>query len=349
MVYFCPSCANLLITDTQEVNLRLVCSTCPYAFKITERIQHKIKMERKKPDDVMGESAWENVDQTTGQARFVLSEDWEKYAVPMLSVDDRAFVWLRSDKHLGAATITNLPNPGEDRVCVRYEHNGSTYHVNPTRIIPVRKLSSTAGETLIFLCDNTREYRRLARSQVNKEDDVVDIGSSYGVCTDILSQHCDRVIGVEISKPLIEHSRAAYPNIPFHHLDIVKNESQSIPLLKGKNKVFIDIGGDRDIQPVVQCIKFVLEKKIKPEMIVVKNRPLTRCAMEETKPLRVAGYDGLIPNAWWEKMSTEYGKEEEKSGDVVIEGWFKKAVEEGFKKHPLRYPQRMTEGGEENN
>ncbi|KAF0707804.1 hypothetical protein AaE_013465 [Aphanomyces astaci] len=49
---------------------RLTCmkeppDTCPYIFKINQKVETKVPLQRKKVDDVLGgDEAWENVDQT---------------------------------------------------------------------------------------------------------------------------------------------------------------------------------------------------------------------------------------------------------------------------------------------
>ena len=40
--------------------------TCPYVFRVNQKFENKIHLERKEVDDVLGgEDAWKNVDKTT--------------------------------------------------------------------------------------------------------------------------------------------------------------------------------------------------------------------------------------------------------------------------------------------
>lgn len=68
MVYFCPHCCNLLLTENGPNSFRFYCKTCPYIFPIQQKLTKRIHLERKQVDDVLGgEETWENVDQTEGK------------------------------------------------------------------------------------------------------------------------------------------------------------------------------------------------------------------------------------------------------------------------------------------
>ncbi|KAI8827153.1 uncharacterized protein EV422DRAFT_582788 [Fimicolochytrium jonesii] len=72
-MYFCPSCANmLLIAQGESGHNQFVCQTCPYIHWLTfvlplciKPITSRTTYKRKQVDDVLGGSAaWENVDAT---------------------------------------------------------------------------------------------------------------------------------------------------------------------------------------------------------------------------------------------------------------------------------------------
>jgi DNA-directed RNA polymerase III subunit RPC11 len=61
---FCPTCANLLLTEKTPSDFRFYCKTCPYIFRVEEKQHVKMNLDRKEVDDVMGgKEAWENVDE----------------------------------------------------------------------------------------------------------------------------------------------------------------------------------------------------------------------------------------------------------------------------------------------
>jgi len=65
MVLFCPTCANILLVETQMDHLRFFCSTCPYIFNVQEKATRKAHFVRKKVDDVLGgKDAWDDVEKT---------------------------------------------------------------------------------------------------------------------------------------------------------------------------------------------------------------------------------------------------------------------------------------------
>jgi hypothetical protein len=67
MVLFCPHCANILLIEVGNTGLRFYCQTCPYVFKITQKIETRLPFTRKRPDDVLGgEEAWANAPKDKG-------------------------------------------------------------------------------------------------------------------------------------------------------------------------------------------------------------------------------------------------------------------------------------------
>uniref|UniRef100_A0A7S3IJY3 DNA-directed RNA polymerase subunit n=1 Tax=Strombidium inclinatum TaxID=197538 RepID=A0A7S3IJY3_9SPIT len=65
---FCPTCANLLLTEKTATDFRFYCKTCPYIYAVEEKLNVKMKLDRKEIDDVLGgKEAWENVDRTDVQ------------------------------------------------------------------------------------------------------------------------------------------------------------------------------------------------------------------------------------------------------------------------------------------
>ena len=62
---FCPTCANILLTEKTISDFRFFCKTCPYVFRVNQTFENKLTLERKEVDDVMGGAeSWENVDKT---------------------------------------------------------------------------------------------------------------------------------------------------------------------------------------------------------------------------------------------------------------------------------------------
>eukprot|EP00128_Syssomonas_multiformis_P000813 Colp12_sorted_trinity150504_noHs@19203 len=67
MLLFCPTCANVLIVESQG-EMRFSCLTCPYVYNIMQQMSSKEYMKTKEVEDVMGgEEAWDNVDSTDAE------------------------------------------------------------------------------------------------------------------------------------------------------------------------------------------------------------------------------------------------------------------------------------------
>mmetsp|Transcript_129 Transcript_129/g.354 ORF Transcript_129/g.354 Transcript_129/m.354 type:complete len:111 (+) Transcript_129:45-377(+) len=63
---FCPTCANLLtITGGGYAGVAFRCRSCPYIYRVDEKLTCKHVLSRKEVDDVLGgEEAWKDVEQT---------------------------------------------------------------------------------------------------------------------------------------------------------------------------------------------------------------------------------------------------------------------------------------------
>ncbi|KAF9432290.1 DNA-directed RNA polymerase III subunit RPC10 [Entomortierella beljakovae] len=64
-MYFCPTCSNLLLVQSDSIQQQLYCQTCPYIHPIVKTIVQRKTLDRKQVDDVLGgDDAWANVDHT---------------------------------------------------------------------------------------------------------------------------------------------------------------------------------------------------------------------------------------------------------------------------------------------
>uniref|UniRef100_A0A7S3GG99 DNA-directed RNA polymerase III subunit RPC10 n=1 Tax=Palpitomonas bilix TaxID=652834 RepID=A0A7S3GG99_9EUKA len=63
MLQFCPLCANILLVEHHNDELRLFCQTCPFVYKMQSSHKSRVVLQKKEVDDVFGgEEAWENAD-----------------------------------------------------------------------------------------------------------------------------------------------------------------------------------------------------------------------------------------------------------------------------------------------
>lgn len=54
MLFFCPTCGNLLTVEEGPKCYRLACATCPYVNNITKKLKKKKYPKLKEVDDVLG-------------------------------------------------------------------------------------------------------------------------------------------------------------------------------------------------------------------------------------------------------------------------------------------------------
>ncbi|KAJ3182187.1 hypothetical protein HDU85_003229 [Gaertneriomyces sp. JEL0708] len=253
--------------------------------------------------------------------------------------DDPVFVQLRSaaERPTGYATILSTADPVTGRYKVHYPSNDTTCHVNPARLHRVYPTDEKSITATVLICGDTTNYRRLARSQVRSHHRVVEIGSSYGVCTDILAQHSspELVLGIEISLGLVKEARKRYPHLSFECLDALHHRERVAFLAKDADIVFMDVGGNRCLDIVIQVLDFVVTC-IKPRLVVVKSEELyeTGIALAHT-PTEPVAEDGLIRDgsSWIADLVESQAATEEVASTTT------KPL------NPLSYPLRLTHAG----
>eukprot|EP00879_Flechtneria_rotunda_P026508 GHRR01028266.1.p1 GENE.GHRR01028266.1~~GHRR01028266.1.p1 ORF type:complete len:434 (+),score=133.59 GHRR01028266.1:775-2076(+) len=79
---------------------------------------------------------------------------------------------------------------------------------------------------LSFVCCNVQQGadsidHTAVCPQVDSCDAVLELGCSYGVCTSMLAEHCQRVIGIDNSAEVVQEARRRYPRLQFHLIDVL--------------------------------------------------------------------------------------------------------------------------------
>jgi hypothetical protein len=214
--------------------------------------------------------------------------------VPTLKLGDGVFVRREGRGVTGAARVTALPADGagapEDgateggaggngcarawpkRVEVRLASDGSTRWVRAGRLTLVKDRAMRR----LLICGDTAHYRTLARTQVTARDSVLEIGSSYGVATDVLfAASGGKVTGLDNSPSLVAESRARYPHCEFRLCDALEGWEVLLQHAGGATVVFIDIGGNREVENgVLELLQFVETRLACVTLVVIKNRAL---------------------------------------------------------------------------
>lgn len=140
---------------------------------------------------------------------------------------------------------------------------------------------------IIYLTGETKPFRQLAREipALDNGQGIIEIGSSYGECLNILSKRSNgQAIGFEISKECIEHSIKKYPRLDgnIKLCDVLSDDGANLmeEFASQSYTAFVDIGGDRHAEAVIQLCKKSLTH---PKQIVIKCRLLFRSARKYLK------------------------------------------------------------------
>lgn len=140
-----------------------------------------------------------------------------------------------------------------------------------------------------YLVYSTTAFRTLAR-RIPANAIALEIGSSYGVATNILSTRTPHLAGIETSKECVASARSRYPSIRFEKLDIIAHPNMCNEIwasLKvsappsSPTIVFVDIGGNRESLACGKVLSFV-EKVLKPSIIICKSQELVKSADKTT-------------------------------------------------------------------
>lgn len=156
-----------------------LCHTSPMAVNIHNMAEHKARQEQRKSAEV---------------DRFGYRHALFPCQAPTCwSVGARCHVWVKSaEKNKGRGEIVNAD--GDGRWLVRHEHDNQVRSVNSKRL--VRVFGGGQEETpILLICGDTDSYRRLAWTQLRKDDTTIEIGSSAGRCTAIIGKMCASVLG----------------------------------------------------------------------------------------------------------------------------------------------------------
>ncbi len=123
----------------------------------------------------------------------------------------------------------------------------------------------------LIVTKGVKEYRNTIPHCVCKSDLVLEIGFAWGTTTNLLSQVCKKVVGMDKGSSYYKAIRD-YPQIEFHKIDGF-NISEVLNLNYDFNKIYIDISGCRGIFDVLKMVQ-MYKGAFNPDLIVVKSSRL---------------------------------------------------------------------------
>ncbi|KXS17809.1 hypothetical protein M427DRAFT_246682 [Gonapodya prolifera JEL478] len=173
----------------------------------------------------------------------------------------------------------------------------------------------------VLITASTTHYRHLARSHTHPYSLTLEIGASYGLCTDVLVQHsyydASRVLGVDTSVELVDEARRRYPGARFERVDVLseKGWARVVRLVEelaakgagaeGKPPppltVFVDVGGSRPMLDVAPLVARV-QRNLGPALVVVKCEELAAEAEKRVDLGARSWAEGeYAKRAWWKE------------------------------------------------
>eukprot|EP00306_Pavlova_sp_CCMP459_P007122 CAMPEP_0185165108 /NCGR_PEP_ID=MMETSP1139-20130426/10436_1 /TAXON_ID=298111 /ORGANISM="Pavlova sp., Strain CCMP459" /LENGTH=361 /DNA_ID=CAMNT_0027730501 /DNA_START=69 /DNA_END=1151 /DNA_ORIENTATION=+ len=224
-------------------------------------------------------------------------------------------------------------------LCVVAATDGATATVlaevgGEEHVVPVSSINRRydSGHVLV---SETSDFRSLAASQLRPTDVVVEIGSSYGRATNVLSKHCAKVIGIDTSLDLVQKARQQYPALDFRQFDVLAEPHLLASVAHGCTVCFLDIGGNRDKAALVRAVPLV-HRVLRPRLVCIKSRELFAAASQHAQ-----GRGGLagtrVPGGvdWWAALCAQPEAHREAkryhNANCEVEGGSR------FTKYPLRF------------
>lgn len=57
---------------------------------------------------------------------------------------------------------------------------------------------------------------------INTQHDLLDICCGNGMITNLIAKHCNNIVGIDFAESLLQHGKAAYPQIEFYQENVLK-------------------------------------------------------------------------------------------------------------------------------
>jgi len=166
----------------------------------------------------------------------------------------------------------------------------------------------TASTRSVVVVDSTRNYRVAARTLTEAADTILEVGSSYGVTSELMARRCRGVIGVDKGQREVEEARRRYgpaehPSLRFVQCDAGDTEQLLAASAEmgwaGRypfTKLFVDVSGTAPLKFLVPLLE-ALQETWRPALMVVKSTRLARlqCQLANGMALHTAAVALPVP------------------------------------------------------
>ena len=134
-------------------------------------------------------------------------------------------------------------------------------------------------KTLLVATRGVQEYRATIPTMVKIDDVVLELGCEWGTTTEVLAQHCNVVLGTDISPECIRRARQLRPHLQFDVLDAFDVRA-ALAFGKPFNKIYMDLSGFSGYRALLDVIALanMYATIFRPEVIVVKSVALKHFA-----------------------------------------------------------------------
>ena len=198
--------------------------------------------------------------------------------------------------------------PEKGTAAIEDEHSFYTASFRPVRLVSI---FDTSVNNTVILTKTTDKYRLLAASQLNQNDHVLEIGCSNGECSLVISKYVNEgsLIGFDVSQEMIAQAEGkmstdsinntGHDHVHFHTVDPFTQSRKALLLSTVEEKslgareekvedtnekksernkptvVFIDIGGNRDLDSVIRMLAWV-KSSFSPRLIIIKSEEMAQ-------------------------------------------------------------------------
>ncbi|GFH55078.1 hypothetical protein CTEN210_11554 [Chaetoceros tenuissimus] len=228
---------------------------------------------------------------------------WILYPSPQpisYAKDTKVFIKTKSRREKGR--IGTVVNQKDGRILVQIpitkpNSDSAVYQAShaPKRLVPI--LTSDKNGLEVIVTRTTSHYRLLAASQLISTDYVLEIGCSNGEASLVIANYVEKgsLIGIDVSTEMIQQAQEKFrdlgkSNVSFHVVDPFGDPKRALEIVtnhKGPNNsndrlvVFIDIGGNRDLESVVKMLHWV-ETKLNPRLCIIKSEAMVDQIQQDT-------------------------------------------------------------------
>ena len=160
-----------------------------------------------------------------------------------------------------------------------------------TAALPCRwRCPRNDGRRYFLICGETSTYRSLARTLTLPDDDVLELGCSFGDATTELASRAQSVRAVDNSAECITRTSARLQQmrdmmafsgaVDVHQLDVFGNTAQLLTLGAGIHCCYVDLGGARAMSGPYVTLLLNIQAALKPQLMVIKSRELHEQALQ---------------------------------------------------------------------